>query len=259
MPVDFGLAIEPTFNPLGFRYGSDVFGPTSELRRLDAIRQSLRDPQCSGPDPVYAIAMDVGRPQDREELTKRNLLFGVVAYAAGKLGDEPVRSQGHIHSISRNSGWSAPEIFEIWQGRALIYMQQTAADDPGRCLAISAGPGDRVVAPPGWAHCVISADPTQPLVFGAWCDRDYGFVYDRVRAHGGLAWFPLLTSDGTIQWQPNPRYRLRELSVQPARAYLDLEFDPALPLYLHLHARPDAVQWVSKPDLVADVWNGFEP
>ena len=32
-----------------------------------------------------------------------------------------------------------------------------------------------VIVPPGWVHATISADPKQPLTFGAWCDRDYGF------------------------------------------------------------------------------------
>ena len=47
--------------PDGLRVRAGVFGPEAERRRLDAIRQSLRDPGCEGPDPVYAIAMDVGR------------------------------------------------------------------------------------------------------------------------------------------------------------------------------------------------------
>ena len=259
MLLDFGLGIHCSFDPLAIRYGSDMFGPPPELRRLDAIRASLRDRDCVGPDPVYAIVMDVGRPADRDELAARSLLFGVVAYAAGRLGNEPVRSQGHVHKISRNSGWAAPEIFEIWQGRALIYMQQRAEDDPGRCLAIDARPGERVVVPPAWAHAVISADPLQPLVFGAWCDRDYGFVYDGVRAHGGLAWFPLLDGEGAVCWTPNQRYHGRPIIVRRARAYRDLGLDENIPLYAHLRRLPAAVQWVSNPGLVANAWEDFEP
>ena len=70
------------------------------------------------------------------------MLFGAVSYAAGSLGDEPVRSQGHVHRISSHSGWSPPEVYEIWTGKAFIYMQEKVADNPGRCFAIEAGPGD---------------------------------------------------------------------------------------------------------------------
>ncbi len=259
MPGEFGLDIQARFNPLGFEYGEGVFGPEPELRSLDAIRPSLRDPNCDGPDPVYAIVMDVGRGRDRDELLKCNLLFGVVAYAAGRLGTEPVRSQGHVHKVSRNSGYSAPEIFEIWRGRALIYMQESDTTDPGRCCAIKARPGDRVVVPPAWAHAVISADPEQPLVFGAWCDRDYGFVYDGVRAHGGLAWFPAWSERGEIDWSPNEKYRHSDFHVRPARQYPELGLHPEIPLYDHLATVPDGVQWVSQPHRRHDVWTHFEP
>src|SRR4029077_6451854 len=117
---------------LGFCYGPEVFGPPPEFRHLDNIRGSLRDPECDGPDPVYSIVMDVGRYTDRAELQDRMLLFGVVTYAAGRLGRGPVRSQGHIHGVAPHCGWSTPEIFEVWEGLAIIYAQQSASDDPGR-------------------------------------------------------------------------------------------------------------------------------
>jgi glucose-6-phosphate isomerase len=203
--------------------------------------------------------MDVGRPKHRKQIEDRGLLFGIVAYAAGRLGREPVRSQGHIHKASRYSGWSTPEIFEIWQGRALILMQEFAGDDPGRSIAVDARLGDRVVVPPSWAHAVISADADQPLVFGAWCVRDYGFVYDGVRAHGGLAWFPVLEDDGTIPWIRNRRYQPRELTLRPARAYPEMGLDPGISLYDHIEVKPDAICWVSRPDLIAGRWREFEP
>ena len=133
-----GFDIRPTENPMGFAYGPGVFGPEVENRSLDAIRKSLRDPACSGPDPVYAIAMDVGRESDREAMLARNLLFGVVTYARGRLGEEPVRSQGHVHAVSPSCNASTPEVYEIWSGRAVILMQERDGDDPGRCFAVEA-------------------------------------------------------------------------------------------------------------------------
>ncbi|MGH9612957.1 MAG: cupin domain-containing protein, partial [Bryobacteraceae bacterium] len=166
--------------------------------------------------------------------------------------------QGHVHRVSPFSGWSTTEIFEIWQGRALIYMQERLDNEPGRCFAVDARPGDRVIVPPVWAHAVISADARKPLVFGAWCDRDYGFVYDGVRARGGLAWFPLL-GNGGIAWSANPRYHPGELIVRPARKYAELALDASIPLYDHVERKPEAIQWVSRPDLLRDVWPRFEP
>jgi len=259
--MSFETGLDVRWNELArtFDYGCGVFGPKPEYRRLDAIRTSLRDPDCEGPDPVYSIVMDVGREEHLDELRKRMLLFGVVAYAAGRLGLEPVRSQGHVHAISAHSGWSAPELFEIWEGRAIVYAQQYADDTPGICVAVEAGPGDHVVVPPGWAHCVINADPNSSMIFAACCDREYGFVYDKVRSHGGLAWFPVLDKQSKINWQPNPRYKRSVLSQHAARAYPELNLIGSMPIYQEFSRDPDSMQWVSDPSRYADLWPSFMP
>ena len=258
-PFDPKLGVHHDPADLTFRYDEGVFGPKPEFRPLDSIRRSLRNPNCDGPDPVYSIVMDVGREEHRDELQRRMLLFGIVAYAAGRLGDEPVRSQGHIHKIAPHCGWSTPELFEIWQGSAIIYAQEGATDDPGQCVAVVAGEGDQVVVPPGWVHTVINADPNSQLVFGAWCDRQYGFEYDQVRAHGGPAWFPLLDENSQMRWDANPSYIGSDLSVRPARAYPELGLTPRVPIYEQFAVNPESVQWVSDPARFGPLWGDFEP
>jgi glucose-6-phosphate isomerase, archaeal len=255
-PTGLDLCIRD--DELAFQYGPGVFGPVPEMRRLDDIRKSLRDPECDGPDPVYGIAMDVCVEEHHEDLRQRMLLLGALVYASGKLGEEPVRSQGHIHATAPHSGWSPPELFEIWQGSAIIYAQETADDNPGRCFAITAGVGDQVVVPPGWAHCVINADPTRRMAFGAWCDREYGFDYRGVRAHGGLAWFPLITNE-TLDWVGNPAYLPSELIVKKPSKYPGLGLDVSLSIYNQFARNPESVQWVSEPARVAAVWENFVP
>jgi glucose-6-phosphate isomerase len=241
-----------------FEYGNGTVGPTPEFRTLDAIRASLMNPHCQGPSPVYSIAMGVFRKEDEVELKRRYLLFGVVAYAAGQLGDEPVRSQGHVHAVAPHSGWSPPELFEIWEGTAIIYAQESTSDDPGRCIAIRARPGEHVVVPPGWAHAVINADPTRRMIFGAWCDREYGFDYAGVRAHRGLAHFPTVTECRSMEWQPNRRYTLRPLEQRCSRSYPELGLSHE-PIYLQFQRRPESVDWVAHPARLADVWAQFLP
>jgi glucose-6-phosphate isomerase len=106
---------------------------------------------------------------------------------------------------------------------------------------------------------VISAGSREPLVFGAWCDRDYGFEYEAVRARGGLAWFPVLDDGGAVQFRPNANYVRREIEVRLARRYPELGLEASLPLYDHLPKKPDAIQWVSEPQLLKNVWPVFEP
>ncbi len=241
-----------------FEYDEGTFGPETERRSLDAIRASLLDPDCSGPEYVYGIAMDVGHHEDRQELIRRNLLFGAVAYAPGLLGREPVRSQGHVHSPAKHSGLSSPELFEVWQGRAMILMQEHSGDAPGRCFAIYAEPGDHVIVPPTWPHFVANADPTQPMVFVALCDRDYAFEYQEVRRHQGLAWFPVAKPLG-FDWMPNPRYLPSELHVGRARSYPEFHVPTGQSLYRAYRRRPDSMQWVSEPTQMQQHWHDFCP
>jgi glucose-6-phosphate isomerase, archaeal len=259
MRFDPGIGVVPVREPLGFRYAPGTFGPKPESRLLDAIRLSLRDPLCAGSDPVYAIVMDIGRNEIRTELERRMLLFGAVIYASGKLGDEPVRSQGHVHHVSSHSGWSPPEVYEIWDGAAYIYMQEYAADEPGRCYAVLAKPGDIVVVPPAWAHAAVSADPSNAMVLGALCDREYSFDYDVIRKRKGLAWYPVVAPNGGIEWVPNPCYSKTVLGVRRPRDYPELGFVQGSSLYQQATRDLDRFAWVSSPALRREVWNNFEP
>ena len=251
-----GFEVRPTADPLGFQYGQGVFGPQVENRTLDSIRKNLRDPHCQGPEIVYSIAMDVGNEKDRAAMLGRNLLYGAVTYAKGKLGEEPVRSQGHIHAFSPSCGISTCEVYEIWSGAAYIYMQETAGDNPGRCYAVLAYPGEVVIVPPNWAHCTIVADITQNLTLGAWCVRDYGFDYRGVRSHGGVAWFPVVR-DQAIVFQKNPAYHSEECVIKRPRPCTELGIEPGKPIYTQFEEDPDRFLFVSHPQLAN--WENFVP
>ena len=250
-----GLDLRFDARTLSIEYGPGVFGPAVERRRLDQIRPSLLDSECEGPDPVYAIGMDIGKQEHAAELHRRNLLFGAMIFAAGRLGREPVRTQGHVHRRSPVHGWSTPELYEIWSGRAIVFMQESADDNPGRCFAVQAGPGQHIVVPPGWAHATFSVDSVSQLIFGAWCDRDYGFEYDDVRRHGGLAWFARWHEDGDLRWEPNTRYHRTELMFRPAVEPARLGVAMDVPIYTQFERDPALFQWVSKPATIESFWS----
>jgi glucose-6-phosphate isomerase len=97
------------------------------------------------------------------------------------------------------------------------------------------------------------------MAFGAWCDRQYGFVYDAVRARGGLAWFPILSENATLSWQPNPLYLKSRLINQTARNYPELGLQTGVPIYEQFARNPGMVDWVSAPQRFAEEWKYFSP
>lgn len=259
--MDFcpGFDIRPDETGLSFSYGPDVFGPVAERRHLDDIRMSLLDPACKGPDVPYVVAMDVGKVRDRSDLVARNLLYGAMTYAAGTLGREPVRSQGHIHAVSASCGMSTPEVYEIWEGEAIVLMQETAHEDPGRCLAVRGGAGDVIIVPPGWAHYTVNADPTRRMSFGAWCVRDYGFDYAEIRSRGGLAYFPLIDGEGHVTWVANERYAPHGITDVAPHVYVELGLEAGVPIYAQYERDHGRFDFVARPRLAQEVWAAFRP
>jgi len=209
---------------------------------------------------VYSIAMDVGKNIHKTKLDELHLLYGAVTYAAGRIGNEPVRSQGHIHKKSAyGNDWSTPEVYEIWSGEAIIYMQETANDNPGRCFAVLAKAGEVVIVPPFWAHATISANAAEPLTFGAWCDREYGFDYNDVRAHKGLAWFPILDSDNHISWKANPAYQPSELIEKSPRIYTEFGINSQKSIYAQFEEDMHKFDFVPQPERAKSLWEDFVP
>lgn len=253
-----GFDIKIKEKELEYTYGKGVFGPKVEKRYLDSIRKTLLNEKSDGPEIVYSIAMDVGMEEDREKLLKSNLLYGTVIYSKGKIGEEPVRSQGHIHSISKSIKSSTPEVYEIWNGEAIIYMQKEISEAEGISYGVFAKEGEIVIVPPGWAHCTISANPNKNLVFGAWCVRDYGFDYDIVRKKSGLAYFPILNRNNKIDWIENDNWKNYKLILKSPREYK--EFDIGVePIYTQFKKNNEKFKFVSNPNLKKKEWKNFIP
>ncbi|MFL2061826.1 glucose-6-phosphate isomerase family protein [Marinilactibacillus psychrotolerans] len=259
MEYNPGLDIKVDEENMLFLYGEETFGPEVEKRYLDDIRKSLRDPKTFGPEVPYAIAMDIGKKKDLIDLKDRSLLYGAVIYSKGKLGEEPVRSQGHVHAVSASCGSSTPEVYEIWKGEAIIFMQDTAKDDLRKCFAVYAEAGEVVVVPPKWAHYTVNANPHEAMVFGAWCIRDYGFEYDDVLAHGGLAYFPVLEENNKISWKKNETYNPPSIVIRNARVYSEFGLEKGVPIYTQYEKNKNLFNFVTKPETVKNIWLKFEP
>lgn len=253
-----GIGINYNFETKEFIYSENSFGPETEKRKLDDIRKSLKNPQCTGPEVVYSIAMNVGLKEDREDLIDRNLLYGACIYSNGTLEDEPVRSQGHIHAISKSCDYSTGELYEIWHGKAIIFMQECAKYNPGRVFAVEASVGDVVFVPPGWAHYTANANPGDYMVFGAWCVRDYGFDYEDVRAHNGLSYFPIVKGN-KIEFAHNEKYENCELIKKTPRKYTELGLDYSKSIYEQYRETRCKFDFVTNPLKYRELWINFIP
>jgi len=253
-----GFDVKVNDNPIGFSLGESCFSNGLEIRKLDSIRKSLFDPNCQGPEDVYAIMMDVGKKKDYNDLVNRNLLYGIVCYSKGRLGKEPIRSQGHQHAISRFSSCSTPEVYEIWTGTAIVYMQEFGGDNPGRCFAVIGHPGDVIIVPPYWIHATINADEKTNMSFGAWCVRDYAFEYKDVRSHGGIAWFPVYENNDLV-WIRNEKYQNSKLEIKKPNDYSFLGLENNKCIYSQYEDDNSRFDFVVNPMIKEKEWENYIP
>jgi len=256
--INNGMNLTFDLESMELIYNQENFGPITEKRKLDDVRATLRDPSADGPEILYSIAMDVGLKKDKKILIERNLLYGACLYNKGQVGDEPVRSQGHIHFQSPSCQCSTGELYEIWHGKAIVFMQENATDHPGRIFAVEGDAGDVILVPPGWAHYTVNANPNEPMAFGAWCVRDYGFDYKDVREHRGLAYYPIV-NDSAIDFIPNPHYQQVDIIRKKPRKYLEFNLDYSKSLYEQFQDDPSRFDFIPNPVLVADLWENFTP
>ena len=149
---------------------------------------------------------------------------------------------------------------QAWKGYGGLrdYLNQLRGDIPGRCFAVEAGPGEVVLVPPGWAHCTISVDSSQPLAFGAWCVREYGFAYEGVRSHGGLAYFPIWRED-QLEFVKNPRYGESQFIHKSPRKYKEFQIQEGVPIYTQFEQSPQKFRFIVHPEEYESLWQEFIP
>ena len=159
------------------------------------------------------------------------------------MGDEPIHSQGHVHKPTL--GTAMPEIFEIWQGTAIIYMQERVEQEPGRCFAVTARPPEIVVCPPGWGYMVVNGDTQSHMVFGAVCDRSHSsFAYENVKKHKGMAYYPKISGQNTLYWEKNPEYLPSPFIEKTPEKYWFSDILDDGRLYTAITRQPEAFGWI---------------
>ena len=236
---------------LGLRFGPGLDHPSGERRMLDDVRPMLADPAAQGPDHLYTIYMDVCAHDDHPSLQRQGLLYGTVVYNFGAVGEERLRSQGHIHSSDPATGLRYSEIYDFWTGHGFVYLQKECDSVVSRALLIPVGPGDKVIVPLGWVHLTVSS-ADEVLSFGAWCARDNKLEYGPLRQLGGPAHFVLANGDAV----PNARYEhVAEIEVVAPHDLPLLGVPTDRPIYSAWQDNPTLFDFLPHPELAQGVWD----
>ncbi len=185
-------------------FGGDLPPVEPAVRALAQMREVLADPTAKGPEILYHMYRDVGRPADKARYAPHGLRYDITVLAPCKLGQEWNKTYGHYHPLAP-AGDYYPEVYEVISGRAVYLLQHKGRD--GRIddvLVIPASPGDKVFMLPGYGHATINVGD-EPLVMANWVAGAFSSEYGDYKERHGAAYYALAGAEA-VRWQPNPHY-----------------------------------------------------
>jgi glucose-6-phosphate isomerase len=223
-------------------------------RTLAEMREVLADPDAAGPEVLYYMYRDVGRPEERAKAAAVGLRYDITVVMPAVLGREHSKTYGHYHPLAPD-GQYYPEVYEVISGEAIYLLQRRGPD--GRVddvVAVRARPGDKVFMLPGYGHVTINPGP-EPLVMANWVAAAFASEYGDYRAKRGAAVY----EDVAGGWRPNPRYG----DVPPVRALRPLcpeaqtGLAPGRPMYVDGVRDPARLAYLVQPTRFAGRWESL--
>ena len=202
----------------------DGFLPAPRVRTIEEIRGVLMDPACECIEPLYSMYRDLSKSrEDSRWLREQGLRYDLTVIPARTLCGEYVKTKGHHHPAN-GKGVPYPEIYEVLQGEAHYLLQTRPADD---VRLLQAGPGDRVLVPPGYGHVTINPG-RETLVMANIVSTRFESDYTTYEELHGAAYFEL-EGGGLVK---NTRYPgAADIRIMHAPDQKGLGSLPARPLY----------------------------
>ncbi len=241
---------------LSLRFGDGLLAPAPLHRSASDLRAVLRNADAVDPStPVYTVYRGVTSEEVRSEIERRGLLYAVLVLRAGSIGQERARIRGHINSHAAGTPTTYPEVYEIWQGRALLYLQCEASPDVSDVVLLELSPGNKAIVPPGWASLVVNIGE-EPLVAGSWLAEECRPQYAALESLGGMAHYVLAGSEPPgYDLEPNPQYRSvpapRSVLVQD---YPNFGLTQDEPMFTTFRRNPDVFRFMTRPQDYAGIW-----
>lgn len=243
---------------LTLRFGPGVTA-SAPLRRTSAdLRPVLLRPEAAREDDaLYTLYPSIAPQEGADEMQRRGLTYVAMAVRAGTIGPEWARTLGHINSSAAHTSVGYPEVREVWQGRALLYLQKGIAPEVEDTAFMELGPGDKAVVAPGWASLIANIGDG-PLVVGSWRAADLKTQQDALFALGGMAHFVLADKGAApgFRFEPNTHYRSvavpRRLS---AHDITDFGLTRDEPMLTTFRRNPDFLRFMLRPQDYDHAWS----
>ena len=169
-----------------------------EIRYAKDLEPVLFQPEALKEDfEAYHMFRDVCLEEDQKKIKDLDLRYDFTVIFPGKIGDEFIKTFGHYHPNSY------PEIYQIFEGEALILMQKPAEsyDIIEEFIVVEVSEGESVIIPPHYGHVTVNPSDKK-LVMSNWVCRSFKSIYEPFRNLKGACHY--YTERG---WIKNERYK----------------------------------------------------
>jgi glucose-6-phosphate isomerase len=242
------VKVDKDFN---LQFGDELQVETRKVRKLGEMKDVLLEKEnISEETVVYKMYDGVYTTENKTLFHEKKLRYDLTLIFPGKTGREFIKTAGHYHSISDDSQFTYPELYEVLYGEVHFILQKQGdrAHRIADAVVIMAKRGQRIVVPPSYGHVAINPGK-DPLVLANWIAEDCRPDYASLSKYGGASLFEI-DENGERRFLLNKHYEIirgyRTIEVSPALSSL-FNLDNERSLYDLLLEDSNSLDWLRYP------------
>jgi glucose-6-phosphate isomerase, archaeal len=203
-----GLPIEltPDFH---LKFHAPLKDQEPAVRTIEEMKPVLLDRETSSTrDEMYYMYRDVHMPDHESIIRPSGARYDITVIPPAMIGGEFNKTVGHYHPMKEGTQFAYPEVYEILNGKGLIFLQKMDAkfDEVIAVIVLEVKQGDKIVYPPNYGHILINLGD-EPLVTSNWVAGEFTSLYQQVVDYAGMAYYVVADKEKGYKFVPNSKYK----------------------------------------------------
>ena len=145
------------------------------------MKEVLAQKDITKPAELYYMYRGLRESKDEFDIRKNKLRYDVTIIRPERLGNELMKTAGHYHPGDYG------ELYEVLYGAAWCLLQKKNTKNSRiieDVILVKAGPGDKIVIPPGYGHILINTGKTH-LVVSNWVSSEFSRNTSFIKGEAG--------------------------------------------------------------------------
>lgn len=172
-------------------------------RRLEELKEVLRDENSKGPDVVYWVFKDISE----------NKWEDITVLTSGDYNKEFPKTYGHYHAVSNSN-----ETYKVVTGEGIFLLQKKFIDENNNWIPekvekvylIKAKVGDEITVTKDYGHSWSNIGELPLITLDDWREKHVEDDYKEIKRLKGMAYYLIKENDeknNNIKVIPNTNYR----------------------------------------------------